>query len=143
MFAKTWIAASAALAVAAGLSLALAGVSLSFSEKPQAGQILDDIGLPQSAVDVSGVTLVEADGTMPEMARRSLALPGDQKSVAQEFAKRCQAAGFAAPGPDAKLLEPDLTCAMRTEDGASELLVHSQCAGSLCKVTLESRYLPF
>jgi hypothetical protein len=143
MFGKTQIAVSAALALAAGLTLAIAGATLSVSETPQARQILEDIGLPQNAADVSDVKLVEADGTMPEMASRSIALAGDENAVGQEFAKRCQAAGFAAPEADAKQLEPDLICAKRTAEGASELLIHSQCADSVCKVMIESRYLHF
>lgn len=77
-------------------SLAI-GVMLSLAACADAKALLDRLGLPEGAADVSPVDVDGPDGNMPEIATRSFRVRGDATALSRFYFERCQQVGYLKP----------------------------------------------
>jgi hypothetical protein len=112
-------------------------VSFSFGSKPRG--LLNTLGLPEGAYNVSGISVVGPDGPMPEIATRSFEIRSNPAALRQFFEAKCKEAGLGPADPEHQRIEPDLLCSFRAPGVSDSVLLTPHCTGGTCRVTLEAR----
>jgi hypothetical protein len=129
-----WIAAWVVAVVGGLIVSALWWMSGSTSKK-----LIEDLGMPEDATDVSAIDISWADGTAPEMATRSFRVQGDAPSLKRFYSERCQVLGLSEPRAEALRLEPRTWCErMRSRETIS---IGFQCANHACSVFIQAEVL--
>jgi hypothetical protein len=114
-------------------------LSLSLGSKPR--EMVEALGVPDGAYNVSKVSVSGPDGPMPEMATRSFEARGGAEALAQFYSTKCKAAGLGPPDAEDLRLEPDLLCRARGPGVVESLHLSSKCTSDACLVTIEARRL--
>lgn len=136
----------AAIAAAAALLIwmspyALRDATLSFSFGSKTRGLLNAMGLPEGAHNVSGISVVGPDGPMPEMATRSFEVRSNPGALRQFFETRCKEAGLGPPDAEDLRIEPDLLCSFHAPGVDDTVLLSSTCTADTCRVTVEARQI--
>ena len=100
--------------------------------------LVEDLGLPEDARDVSEITVSAADGNAPEMARRFFRTDTSADEIRQFYVDRCSGLDMTAPPEDWLLASPEMICVETTtyRIGAGVHL-YSNCDETGCAVTIE------
>jgi len=132
--------------VAVLLALALLGpldigeVTVSFHLHSEAKRVLERLGLPEDATDVSDIRVENPDGPMPEIATQSFLSGGTVDALHRFFYEKCENEGLSYPGDDLLSLQPETICEGRKPSGAFEVLLFTECADNSCFVHIEVRH---
>jgi hypothetical protein len=103
----------------------------------EAGRLLDSLGLPPGAYEVSNIDVQGPDGPMPEIATRSFRVRSDAKSLEGFYVERCKQAGFSEPNPDSARLEGELLCERWRSGGVDWVLLSVRCERDDCHATIQ------
>jgi hypothetical protein len=122
------------IAVVLGTIVTLAWFLLRSSSK----KLIESLGLPEGATEVSDIDVSWADGTAPEMATRSFRVRGDEASLRRFYWERCQELGLSEPRPERARFQP-VVC---ERPGLKETVVlNADCKEDMCSVFLEVHVL--
>lgn len=102
-----------------------------------ARRLLESLGLPPGAYDVSDIDVEGPDGPMPEIATRSFRVRGDAKALEQFYLERCKREGLSEPKPESVRLEAELVCERWRTVRVDWVLLSTRCEGRDCLATLE------
>lgn len=137
-----WILVAAFAAVAALLiwmspyALRDATLSLSFGSKPRG--LLNTLGLPEGAYNVSGISVVGPDGPMPEIATRSFEIRSNPGALRQFFETKCKEAGLGPADAEYLRIEPNLLCSFDAPGVDDSIYLSSNCTADTCRVTVKA-----
>jgi hypothetical protein len=119
-------------------------VTISFGLTAEAEAVLDELGVPDSAVDVSGVAVTGPDGPMPEIARRTFTVDSAAADRLPAFYRdQCRALGLGEPGEDRLAVMPTTLCAGRVDSHSAFVMLASDCAAERCHIGVSVHILPF
>lgn len=116
----------------------LRDATLSFSFGSKTRGLLNAMGLPEGAYNVSRISVVGPDGPMPEMAKRSFEVRSNPGALRQFFETKCNEVGLGPPDAEHLRIEPDLLCSLHTPGVDDAFLLSSRCAMDTCRVTVEA-----
>jgi len=114
-----------------------ATLSFSLGSKPRG--LLNAMGLPEGAYNVSGISVVGPDGPMPEIATRSFEIRSNPEALRQFFETKCKEAGLGPADAEHLRIEPDLLCSFHAPGVDETVLLSSTCTADTCRVTVEAR----
>ena len=114
-----------------------ATLSFSLGSKPRG--LLNAMGLPEGAYNVSGISVVGPDGPMPEIATRSFEIRSNPEALRQFFETKCKEAGLGPADAEHLRIEPDLLCSFHAPGVDDTVLLSSTCTADTCRVTVEAR----
>jgi hypothetical protein len=124
-----------------GLTVAVALVALGSVRLWQlgfeAGRLLESLGLPPEAYEVSPIGVQGPDGPMPEIATRSFRVRSNAKTLKEFYVDRCKKAGFSEPSPDSARLEGELLCERWRSGGVDWVLLSVRCERDDCHVAMQ------
>lgn len=121
--------------------LVLEDATVSIKTASESRHVLETLGLPGTVAEDSGITVIGADGPMPEIATRSFHIESSFDSIIEFYRARCDALGLATPGADLAAIEPAAICEGPWNGSSVTVLVYPECESSMCRVTLEVRVL--
>ena len=135
------MAAALALLIFLLQPLVLEDATLSIKTSSESRHVLETLGLPGTVAEDSGITVIDADGPMPEIATRTFHVQGTFDSIIEFYQARCDALGLATPSADLTAIEPAAICEGPWDGGSATLFVYPECESAMCRVTLEVRVL--
>lgn len=106
----------------------------------EAKTVLERLGLPEDATDISDIRVEGPDGPMPEIATRSFVSGGTVDALQRFYYKKCENEGFFYPGDDLLHLQPATICEGQKPSGTFEVLLFSRCSDNSCLVSIEVRH---
>jgi hypothetical protein len=121
------------------VALAMVGLVRLWQLGFEARRLLESLGLPPGAYEVSDIDVQGPDGPMPEIASRSFRVRGDAPALERFYFDRCKQAGLSEPSPESARLEAQLLCERPRTGGIDWVLLSTRCEGDSCLGTLEVR----
>jgi hypothetical protein len=121
------------------IGLTALGLLWLWSVGSEARRLLEGLGLPPGAHELSDVELQGPDGPMPEIATRSFRAPGKAEVLERFFFDRCKQTGLSEPRPESARLEPELLCERWRTGGFDVVLLSTSCERDDCRATLVVR----
>jgi hypothetical protein len=103
----------------------------------EARRLLESLGLPPGAYDISDIDVQGPDGPMPEIATRSFRVRSDAQALERFYFGRCKQAGLSEPRPESARLEAQLLCERARTGGLDWVLLSTRCERDGCLATLE------
>ncbi len=105
----------------------------------EARRLLESLGLPPGAYDISDIDVQGPDGPMPEIATLSFRVRGDAQALERFYLDRCKRAGLSEPSPESARLEAQLLCERSRTGGMDWVLLSARCERDDCLGTLQVR----
>ena len=106
----------------------------------EARTIVEDLGLPDDAQEVSAIRVYPAEGTSPEMAAHTFRTAMTAVEVQEFYDSRCNALDMTAPPEDWLQHSPEMICVRSAADPAdARVYVYADCDVTACLVTVEVR----
>ena len=105
-----------------------------------AKSLLNRLGTPDGATQVSDISVYGPDGPMPEIAMRSFTLADTAQAAQNFYLERCKAASLALPSEDILKLDPAAICERIDASGTLMVFLYQSCAASVCNVSVEVRH---
>ena len=107
----------------------------------EARTIVEELGLPDDAREVSAIYGYPAEGTAPEMAARTFRTAMPEGDVQAFYDDRCDALDMTAPPGDWLRHSPEMICVRSAADPAdARVYLYADCDATACLVTIEVRY---
>jgi hypothetical protein len=125
---------------AAAGSLAAVGALLLLAACSEAKGLLERLGLPESATDVSPIDVDGPDGNMPEIASRSFHVRSDAATLSRFYLERCRQEGLSEADQKSVQLEATTLCESSRPGQAQTVLLFTDCSGETCRVMLTVRW---
>jgi len=115
-------------------------VSVSINLRSDAELLIEKLGTPNAATDISKISIEGPDGPMPEIAVRSFNIKDSSETVRRFYQQKCVDAEFAKPDKELLQLEPTAICEGRSADGKFTVLLFLKCSELSCFVRTEVRH---
>jgi hypothetical protein len=120
--------ASFVVAVVAAVVVLLFWLMLRSTSK----QLVERLGVPEGATDISDIDVSWADGPAPEIATRSFRVAGGEPALRQFYVERCEELGLVEPPASTLRTEPTTLC--ERPDAKQSVLLAFRCESATCSV---------